>query len=50
MTLGGYLLGNNLFVRKNFEKVVVGIVLVSVLLPLTMHYLQNRKAIPKPTP
>lgn len=50
MTLGGYLLGNNLFVRKNFEKVVVGIVLVSVLLPLTMHYLQSRKASPKPTP
>jgi len=43
MTLGGYLLGNNLFVRKNFEKVVIGIVLVSVLLPLAMHFLETRR-------
>jgi membrane-associated protein len=44
MTLGGYLLGNNPFVRRNFEKVVLGIVLVSVLLPLTLHYLQSLRS------
>jgi membrane-associated protein len=31
MTLGGYYLGNVAVVRHNFEKVVIGIVLVSVL-------------------
>ncbi|HEY1755910.1 MAG TPA: VTT domain-containing protein [Bryobacteraceae bacterium] len=42
MTLGGYALGNYPFVRKNFEKVVLGIVFVSVA-PLVWHYLQSRR-------
>src|SRR5580658_229759 len=54
MTLGGYALGNYPFVRRNFEKVVLGIVLVSVL-PLIIHYLQSRRtgvkiASPQPAP
>src|SRR3984885_8756424 len=43
MTLGGYALGNYPFIRKNFEKVVLGIVVVSVL-PLILHYIQSRRA------
>ena len=42
MTLAGYNLGNVAIVRKNFEKVVIGIVLVSVL-PMVIHYLRSRK-------
>jgi membrane-associated protein len=43
MTLGGYALGNYPFIRRNFEKVVLGIVVLSVL-PLILHYLQSRRA------
>jgi membrane-associated protein len=42
MTLAGYNLGNVAIVRRNFEKVVIGIVLLSVL-PMAIHYLRSRK-------
>ena len=45
MTLGGYFLGAVPVVRHNFEKVVIGIVLVSVL-PMVVHYLRSRNAAP----
>lgn len=45
MTLGGYFLGSVPIVRHNFEKVVIGIVLVSVL-PMVVHYLRSRKTAP----
>jgi len=43
MTLAGYYLGEVPLVRKNFEKVVLAIVFVS-LLPLIIHYWQSRRA------
>jgi membrane-associated protein len=43
MTLGGYVLGNYSFIRRNFEKVVLGIVFLSVV-PLLVQYLQSRRA------
>jgi membrane-associated protein len=43
MTLAGYNLGNVDIVRRNFEKVVIGIALVSVL-PMVIHYLRSRNA------
>jgi membrane-associated protein len=43
MTLAGYYLGGIPVIRRNFEKVVLGIVLVSVL-PLLIHYLQSRRS------
>jgi membrane-associated protein len=43
MTLAGYNLGGVPVIRKNFEKVVIGIVLVSVL-PMIIHYLRSRMA------
>jgi membrane-associated protein len=43
MTLGGYYLGNVSLVRRNFEKVVIGIVLVSVL-PMVVQIWRSRKA------
>jgi membrane-associated protein len=46
MTLGGYYLGNVPLVRRNFEKVVIGIVLVSVL-PMVVQIWKSRKAGPK---
>ncbi len=42
MTLLGYNLGNVDFVRRNFEKFVLGIVFVSVL-PIVFEYLRSRK-------
>ncbi len=42
MTLAGYYLGGVPMIRRNFEKVVLGIVLVSVL-PLIIHYVQSRR-------
>ena len=42
MTLAGYLLGNIATIRHNFEKVVIGIVVLSVL-PMVLHYLQARR-------
>ena len=45
MTLAGYFLGQVSLVRHNFEKVVIAIVLVSVL-PMLVHYLRSRRAMP----
>lgn len=42
MTTAGYLLGNIATIRHNFEKVVIGIVALSVL-PMVVHYLQARR-------
>lgn len=42
MTLAGYNLGAVDVVRRNFEKVVIGIVILSVL-PMVIHYLRSRK-------
>ena len=42
MTLAGYALGDVAVVRRNFEKVVIGIVLVSVL-PMVAQVLKSRK-------
>jgi membrane-associated protein len=43
MTLAGYYLGAVPLVRRHFEKVVIGIVVVSVL-PLAIHYFKSRKS------
>lgn len=43
MLLAGYHLGGVPMVRRNFEKVVLGIVALS-LLPLIAHYFKSRKA------
>lgn len=43
MTLAGYYLGEVPVIRRNFEKVVLAIVFVS-LLPLAIHYWQSRRA------
>ena len=43
MTLAGYYLGEVPIIRRNFEKVVLGIVVVS-LLPLAIQYWQSRRA------
>jgi membrane-associated protein len=42
MTLAGYTLGGVPLIRKHFEKVVIGIVVVSVL-PLILTYLRSRQ-------
>ena len=42
MTLAGYYLGDVPVVRRNFEKVVIGIVLVSVL-PMVVQIWKSRK-------
>ena len=42
MTLGGYFLGGIPVIRRHFEKVVIGIVVVSVL-PVVLHYLNSRR-------
>ncbi|MGH9559733.1 MAG: VTT domain-containing protein [Bryobacteraceae bacterium] len=44
MTLGGYNLGGVLVVRRNFDKVVLAIVIAS-LLPMAIHYLNSRKRV-----
>lgn len=41
MTMGGYFLGGIPLVRHNFEKVVIGIVIASVL-PMVIHYFRAR--------
>jgi membrane-associated protein len=41
-TLAGYFLGGVPVVRHNFEKVVIGIAVISVL-PMVIHYFQSRK-------
>jgi membrane-associated protein len=43
MTLAGYFLGGVPLIRRHFEMVVIGIVVVSVL-PIALHYLQSRRA------
>lgn len=43
MTLGGYYLGSFSLVRTNFEKAVIGIVVLSVL-PLALQYFRARRA------
>jgi len=48
MTLAGYTLGGVPIIRKHFEKVVIGIVVVSVL-PLILTYLRSRQQKPAPT-
>ena len=40
MTICGYLLGNIPFVKTHFEKIVIGIILVSIL-PIAIHALQH---------
>jgi len=42
MTLAGYMLGNVPIVRRHFEKVVIGIVLVSVV-PILIQYFASRR-------
>jgi membrane-associated protein len=42
MTIAGYFLGGVPVIRRNFEKVVIGIVVVSIL-PLLIHYWQSRR-------
>jgi membrane-associated protein len=42
MTLAGYTLGGVPVIRRHFEKVVIGIVLVSVL-PIVMQYFASRR-------
>ena len=41
-TMAGYYVGDNEFVRKHFEKVLVGIVLIS-LAPIAIEYFRSRK-------
>ena len=43
MTLGGYYLGSIPIIRMNFEKAVIGIVVLSVL-PLAIQYFRARRA------
>jgi membrane-associated protein len=43
MTLAGYYLGSFPVVRGNFEKVVIGIVFLSVA-PMAIHYFKARRA------
>jgi membrane-associated protein len=47
MTLLGYNIGNIPVVRRNFEKVVIGIVLVSVL-PMLFQAMKSRRKAPAP--
>jgi membrane-associated protein len=42
MTSLGYMLGDNEIVRKHFEKVILGIIFLSVL-PIAFEYLRGRK-------
>jgi len=41
MTLAGYTLGGVPLIRRNFEKVVLGIVFLSIL-PLILQYFKSR--------
>lgn len=41
MTMAGYFLGDNEIVRKHFEKVIIGIVFISVL-PIVFEYFRSR--------
>lgn len=42
MTLAGYFFGNIPFVKKNFEFVIIGVILLS-LLPVVIGYLKHKK-------
>ncbi len=42
MTLSGYFFGNIPFVKKNFEYVIIGVILLS-LMPVVIGYLKHRK-------
>lgn len=42
MTLAGYFFGNIPFVKKNFEYVIIGVILLS-LLPVVLGYLKHKK-------
>lgn len=42
MTLLGYFFGNIPFVKKNFEYVIIGVILLSVM-PIVLGYLKHRK-------
>lgn len=42
MTLLGYFFGNIPFVKKNFEYVIIGVILLSVM-PIVIGYLKHRK-------
>ncbi len=42
MTTLGYLLGDNEIVRKHFEKVIIGIIFISVL-PIVVEYFRGRR-------
>lgn len=42
MTLAGYTLGNVDLIRRNFEKAVIAIVLLSVA-PMAIHYMRERR-------
>src|SRR5579862_2045328 len=44
MTLAGYYLGGVPLIRRNFEKVVIGIVIVSTL-PLVIQFLKSRRSL-----
>jgi len=46
MTLAGYTLGGIPLIRRHFEQVIIGIVIVSVL-PVILHYLKSRRS-PEP--
>lgn len=41
MTMAGYFLGDNEIVRKHFEKVIIGIVFLSIL-PIVFEYFRSR--------
>jgi membrane-associated protein len=41
MTMAGYFLGDNEIVRKHFEKVIIGIVFISIL-PIVFEYFRSR--------
>lgn len=43
MTTLGYLLGDNEIVRRHFEKVIIGIIFISVL-PIVVEYFRSRKS------
>jgi membrane-associated protein len=49
MTLLGYNIGNIPVVRHNFEKVVIGIAVISVL-PVVFQAMKSRKKAPAPIP
>jgi membrane-associated protein len=46
LTLAGYFLGSIPFIRDNFEKVVLGIIFVSVL-PIIWQFVKSRFVTPK---